>query len=186
MNTKKLIGISMIALLVVVMGAGMAAAVTPDIDATDAAGIAKQKFSTGEHVYARGIGLTGSPADVYIVVDPAHKIWVNGETIDDPTNHSMVLSVTAYPAEIDELNISYVLPPKLLGTVGNNPGEIPEPGCYDVVYDCNRDGIYNMSDGDCVDYVECCGFSTVPEFTTIAIPAIALLGLVLYMRRKKD
>ena len=26
----------------------------------------------------------------------------------------------------------------------------------------------------------------IPEFTTIAIPAIALLGLVLYMRRKKD
>ena len=183
MNVKKLIGTITIALLVVALSVGMAAAGA--IDATDSTGTPTQEFFEGEQVYACGYLLTGNPADVYVVVDPAHEVWHDGELIDDEVNHPAVLKVTAYPKEVDQVLDDYN-GPKLLGMVGNNANQIPAPGCYDVVYDHNQDGYFNSS-VDCVDYMACCGFNTeIPEFATLATPVIALLGLVFFMRRKKD
>ena len=95
----------------------------------------------------------------------------------------------------NDINAGYpgVSGPLLLGTVVDKPlssvnglNEIPAPGDFDIIYDCNQDGYFNASN-DCVDYAVCSGFRTdIPEFATLAIPVVALLGLVLFMRRKKD
>ena len=181
MNTKKLIGTSMIALLVVALSVSMAAADTGWIRAVDSSGtdMTKIPFGPGDMVYANGDGLEGTSADIYVV--PNRVLWEYG---DNMSIIAYTLRVTGVAAnEVDAAAIPSTQ--KYLGTVGLGSGEIPYPGEYDILYDCNHDGIYGG--GDTVNHFEVCkAFTTVPEFTTIAIPMIALLGLVLYMRRKKD
>ena len=196
MNIKKLIGTGMIALLVVALSVSMAAA-QGAIQSTDATAASEiNNFVVGDEVYARGLFLTDPDGnglvDVYIVVDGAkEEIWYDGEPIVDPTDHPLVLVKSG--VHNDTINIFTGTGPLLLGTVVNKDlssvdgsSEIPAPGSFDIVYDCNRDGYFNASD-DCVDYGICSGFTTdIPEFATLAIPVVALLGLVLFMRRKKD
>ena len=187
----------MIALLVVAMGAGMAAA-QGTIQSTDSTAVNEiDNFIVGDGVYARGLLLSDCDGDdmvdVYVVVDGAKpETWDDGESIVT-ADHPLVLVCTG--VNPNDINAGYlgVSGPLLLGTVVNKDlssvdgsSEIPAPGSFDIVYDCNRDGYFNASD-DCVDYGVCSGFNTsIPEFATLAIPVIALLGLVLYMRRKKD
>jgi|LGVF01.1.fsa_nt_gb hypothetical protein len=195
MNTKKLIETSMIVLLVVTLSVGMAAAqgVLQSTDSTGAGEI--DNFIVDDVVYARGLSLVdydgNNKADVYIVVDSAKpEKWDDGKPIDT-AGHRKVLVRTN--VDTNNINIGAGSGPLFLGTVVdktlsnvNGVNEIPAPGDFDIIYDCNQDGYYNVSN-DYVDYGICSGFRTdIPEFATIAIPLIALLGLVLYMRRKKD
>ncbi len=195
MDIKKLIGTSMIALLVVAMSVSMAAAVQGSIDSSDSAGNEINHFLLDDEVYARGLSLvdcdSNNLVDVYVVEDSAKpEIWDDGEKIDNATTHQMVLMRTADP---NSINVGSGAGPLLLGTVVdkdidsvNGFDELPAPGTFDIVYDCNQDGYFDITN-DSVDYGICVGFSTdIPEFTTIMVPAIALLGLVLYMRRKND
>ena len=61
-------------------------------------------------------------------------------------------------------------------------------GEYDIVVDTNQNGKWNT--GEPVDSYSCVdvGFTEIPEFTTIAIPVGAVLGLVFLMshRRRDD
>lgn len=63
------------------------------------------------------------------------------------------------------------------------------PYGYDILYDADGDGYYNCTATSCPDKVDkriCTGFDTeVPEFATIAIPAIAVLGLFLFFNKRK-
>lgn len=45
---------------------------------------------------------------------------------------------------------------------------------------------YDTDSGNSDEALATVHTTAIPEFATIAIPAIALIGLVLYMRRKKD
>ena len=168
----------MIALLVVALSVSMAAADEGWIRAVDGSGndMTATPFGPGNMVYANGNGLAGTSADIYVV---PNRVWVHGE---DVSTMAYTLRVTGVAAnEVD----ATVPTQKYLGTVGLGSGEIPYPGEYDILYDCNHDGKYDA--GDTVNHFDVCkAFTTVPEFTTIAIPMIALLGLVLFMRRKKD
>jgi hypothetical protein len=180
MNTKKLIGTSMIALLVVALSVSMAAADTGWIRAVDGSGtdMTITPFGPGDIVYGNGNGLDGISADIYVV---PNRVWVHGDNMSTIAYTCIVTGVAA-----NEVDAAAVPPTqKDLGTVGLGSGEIPYPGEYDILYDCNHDGIYDI--GDTVNHFDVCkAFTTIPEFTTLAIPMIALLGLVLYMRRKKD
>ena len=168
----------MIALLVVAMGAGMAAADVGWIRAVDGSGtdMTTTPFGPGDMAYANGYGLAGTSADIYVV---PNRVWVHGDNMSTVAYTLIVTGVAAN--EVD----ATVPAKKYLGTVGLGSGEIPYPGEYDILYDCNNDGKYDS--GDTVNHFDICkAFTTIPEFATIAIPVVALLGLVLFMRRKKD
>lgn len=197
MNIKKLIGTSAVALLVVALSVSMAAA-QGSIESTDSIGNNPvSHFILGDDVYARGLGLIdydgNNLVDIYVIVDSVKpEKWDDGEKIDNATAHPKVLVLTAVDPK--DLNVGAgAAGPLYLGTIVdkdlgsvNGINEIPAPGDFDIVYDCNQDGYFDKTN-DSVDYDVCSGFRTdIPEFATIAIPAIALLGLVLYMRRKKS
>jgi hypothetical protein len=56
-------------------------------------------------------------------------------------------------------------------------------GDYDIYLDENQDGKINPIDA--VYAHLWIGFTVVPEFATIAIPAIAVLGLFLFFNKRK-
>jgi len=63
------------------------------------------------------------------------------------------------------------------------------PWYYDVIFDADGDGIYDGTSEDPVDKIGCYGFEKIPEFTTIAIPVAAILGLLFfynYRKRKEE
>ena len=55
-------------------------------------------------------------------------------------------------------------------------------GDYDIVVDTNQNGEWNT--GEPIDSEVDVGFMAVPEFTTIALPVAAVLGLVFLMSRR--
>ena len=59
---------------------------------------------------------------------------------------------------------------------GANPGDE-----YRIIFEDKLSGTEYIH-----TYVVTVWIDLVPEFTTLAIPVVALLGLVLFMRRKKD
>ncbi|RLI70167.1 hypothetical protein DRO97_11105, partial [Archaeoglobales archaeon] len=144
---------------------------------SDEYGNEKNEFAPNEEVYVKGYGLTDNQeVNVYVVIN---EDWTDGEDIDKGGN--VLFYKTVNSNDIDENG------PLELGTVSNDGGQydIPYPGEYDIVYDANKDGKYDSSAGDLVDYVYCQGFQTIPEFTTIALPAaIAMLGAMFYLRRR--
>lgn len=130
----------------------------------------KYTFNPDEAVYLAGE--VSTYGDVYVVYNAS---WNDGDKIADA---GVVLQIS----NVDPNQVNY--PNVLFLAYVNNSGGIPYPGKYDIVYDSNRDGYYNQS-GDYVDYVACSGFETIPEFTTIALPAaIAMLGAMFYLRRR--
>ena len=168
MNTKNLIGTSMIALLVVALSVGMAAAA--DIGPSDASGVTKIQFEDNEDVYAVGQGPASTTCYVYVMDN--RIVWNDNDSLAGYRERVTVV--------IDNTGMNFNPSPTMIW-----PAEETVVGPYDLVIDTGMDGFFNSS----VDDVENCrvtGFTVVPEFTTIAIPMIALLGLVLYMRRKKD
>ena len=160
--------------LVVVLAVSGTAAAGGSISSCDQNGNSKDTFNPGEGVYITGSCIVDldndGVGDIYVV---KNKVWSNGDTITD-----VVLKKTDVP--INSVNGKAYF----LANVGNNPGEIPYPGEYDVIYDLDKDGTYDAGE-DPIDSVVCAGFETIPEFTTIAIPAaLALLAGLFVLRRR--
>ena len=183
MNTRKTIRISMIALLVVALSVSMAAAAAPSVWAENETGYDMTSsgipFGYHDKVYVSGYGTTGTSANVYVVPE---RTWTNGEKMTDfgGTVGYIIKQANVASGVISAPNSVYI------GTVGTASGEIPA-GDYDIFYDIDNDGTYTVNVDTVEHEMQCKGFSAnVPEFATIAIPAIALLGLVFFMRRKKD
>ena len=124
MNVKNLIGTIIIALLVVALSVGMAAAYI-SIAATDINGFEKQHFAYGETVYSSGAGLSANPGPNGTVYVVENTTWDDGDPIGPP-HATVVLSKSVNPAD---LNNGVVL----LATVGAGPNDIPGGGYYDVV-----------------------------------------------------
>ena len=170
MNTKKLIGTSMIALLVVALSVSMAAAAMPDIGACDSNGDTKTMFDDADDVYVKGQGIAGDSYTVYVM--PDQTSWDGTE--DLAADNMAKITVT-----VDSTGLAFSSQPILIWA---GTQTIPEE--YDLVLDTNNNGVFDWGD-DVEDGMEV-GFTIVPEFATLAIPVVALLGLVLFMRRKKD
>lgn len=176
MNTRKTIGTSMIALLVVALSVGMAAAGTGlSVDSVTFA------FSDGD-----------VEADAFTVkwTDDENSATINaGWTIQKKVNGAWVST--------DDVQISRAGDDDFAGT---DPHEFTHGTSYS--YDVRDVGGYNSkvddlyrirfsnTDGDHYDEgdftVTAKGTVTVPEFATLAIPVVALLGLVFFMRRKEQ
>jgi hypothetical protein len=99
----------------------------PSGDATDPLGNVQEVYSTGEPVYARGTGFDNdSTVTIYIVRDMK---WIGGEDLNDYT-------IFAGPV---------VVPTDAFGNIV--PTEIwpnPVPGEYDMLFDANHNGIYDL------------------------------------------
>jgi len=167
MNVKKLIGTSMIALLVVAMGAGMAAAAdvtmpNPIINALNGSDETTVTVTvTGAVVGAR---------EVYIETDNSKlQARLEGQGIDTGW-------VAHYPGKsrtYTAIGSDYTFNLSIRGT---SEGMV-------AVQDKKATG---GSISTCDSTVVSSQVNKIPEFATLAIPVVALLGLVLFMRRKKD
>ena len=172
MRISKIIVALLVSVMALTVMTGVAAAAA--IQATDINGVETQTFNPGEKVYATGFGLiVDNSVDVYVTQNVS---WTDGDKIADA-------GVVLVRVGVTSAQVTNTLE---LGDVSNDGGtyDIPFPGKYDVLYDAGQDGFYNKLD-DPVDYVGCSGFDTVPEFATIAIPAIAVLGLFLFFNKRK-
>ena len=182
----------LIALGIVTAMTGIAAAGV--IQVVDSTGTERQTFNPGEVVYVTGFGLDTSDNSVDIYLTD-NVVWAANDKITQAAGRAPPDIVYF---KIDAKAIDLVYPKKVaLGTVANPAGgtNIPYPntydlatqkGGYDVIYDADEDEIYDGSaGGDAVDYMACSGFDTIPEFATIAIPAVAILGLFLFFNRRK-
>ena len=169
----------MIALLVVAMGAGMAAARPctvliadhPIINPLDGSTVTNSSATITDYDPDEGttryLSVITEHSDLYIKVNgtvegaPVDTGW--GNTMRAGTSYTIANPGTA----------SYQLTAWVYGGTAG-----------DVVVEDNGGATYNSSAGN--DHAKCTTQVDIPEFATIAIPMIALLGLVLYMRRKKD
>jgi hypothetical protein len=176
MNTKKLIGTSMIALLVVAMGAGMVAADPAEIDILpDGVDLVPgQNVTTTAHIYKMLCSGSSRTLDVSVTAGTASEITYY--IIDNnvaPAGTATGIGSASYTytpaAGTTEYDIT-VMAKAASGTEGNT---------YTLRY-------YDSDSGNADEALATVHTTAIPEFATIAIPAIALLGLVLYMRRKKD
>lgn len=175
----------------------MVAAGDPIIDASDADGFNKEEFYIGETVYAEGDVMRTADLGagrLYVVLDDTHRTWSHGESIEANADRVLFYLSDVDPVDVDRgqngpIAVGVVVEATLDDLTGT---EIAAHHEYDIIWDGNGNGIYEPQDPehpdglDCVDHTGCSGFLAIPEFATIAIPLIALLGLVLYMRRKKD
>lgn len=148
----------------------------PAIESSDEAKNIKDIFSDGEKVYVKGIELKDDDAgDIYVF---PNADWKDGDDISTGFL-SEIINATAQ-------NGDFVDSPLELGIVKNEiPSQyrqFPYYNKYDIVYDINQNQIYD-ADVDLIDKVNCIGFETIPEFTTIAIPFASIMALVFIFSR---
>ena len=185
MNIKKLIGTSMIALLVVALSIGMAVADPCDVTIAADKIINPLDGTTVTHttVTIDKYSVAGSnPADRYVSAKTDwDDLWirVNGTVNTVPVDTGWANNVRKGDSYTLALPVSTTSTTSTLNVwvKGNQTG--------DVFVEDNMGSVYNNT-AQGIDHAKCTRQVVVPEFATIAIPVLALLGLVLFMRRKKD
>ncbi len=146
----------------------------PSGDATDPLGNVQEVYSTGEPVYARGTGFdSNSTVTIYIVRDMK---WIGGEDVND-------YHIFAGPVVVPTDAFGNIVPTKIWPN--------PVLGEYDMLFDANHNGIYDLLT-DVVDNPHDPGFivtAAVPVVTPLGIAAlIGLLSLIAtstLIRKKK-
>ena len=142
---------------------------TPTVESSDAGGNKKDRFLVGDKVYA--YGSCYEPGKTYNLSIVEDRVWNDGMAIPP-----FILQTTVST----DANGKIIPHPTLIW-----PSAVI--GKYDIVVDVNGNEEYD----ECVDAlddmdVEDAGFEVVPEFTTIAIPVAAVMGLLfLFSRRKR-
>ncbi len=179
MNIKKLIGTSMIALLVVALSVSMAAAMpaTVTINANPIVNVLDGTTVTIVTVTVSDIdyGL-GSPQTRYISVDVDDaNLWADVSDNGVATGFTNNQIPGAVGGTYTAISGDYTFTLSVKGTA---------PSHQHVTVRDNYGAVYSDLSAD--DTASCTRPVDIPEFATIAIPMVALLGLVLYMRRKKD
>lgn len=139
----------------------------PDGDATDELGDVVEVFTTDEPVYATGSGFRpNSTVDVYIVSDRA---WTNGDNVSD-------YFIFAVKKDVLADAVGDIVPTEIWPN--------PIPGEYDMFFDANQNGIYEVG-VDVVDHPNHPGFIVqaaqvrAPVFTPLGIAA--LIGLLSFI-----
>jgi uncharacterized repeat protein (TIGR01451 family) len=140
----------------------------PTVESADISGTPQNLFRIGDPVDAVGSGYPAASTtyDLYVVDD---IIWTDGMAIPSRVAGT-VTSVTT--------DASKNIPSGTL--IWNLAAE----GNYDLVVDVNGNGQYDVGT-DAIDRDIDVGFEAIPEFTTIAIPAAMILGMVFLMHRRK-
>ena len=147
------------------------------ITSCDNDGKEKNQFEPGESVYVKGNGLEA---------ETIYQIWIQS----DPVSEGDLLTVTEDPSGFPE-----VITTNANGDFGPEPiWAIPShaPPTYDkfdIVVDKLNDGgntgKYN-ADSDGLDSATVVGFvAPVPEFPTMALPVVTILGLLFLISRRR-
>lgn len=132
----------------------------------DDSGTEWNTFELSENVYCYGANLPAStPVDIYVVNNKDD--WEEGNALTDVSGGYETVTTGA------DGSISTAL-------IWCSP---LMQGSYDIVVDTNRNGEWN--EGEPIDSWATTGFEAIPEFTTIAIPVAAILGLLFLFWRKR-
>ena len=166
------------ALLVVAMGAGMAAADPAEMDILPTPMpdlIPSQYVTTTAHEYE--MACDGSNRTLNVTVEAGTPSEITFKLTD--SNHATPVTVgptvggISYTYTPADGTTTYDIQVEIMAAAGT------EGNSYTFYYKDVQSGAFDT--GSATVHT-----TAIPEFATIAIPMIALLGLVLYMRRKKD
>jgi len=137
----------------------------PTVESALVSGTPENTFQPGDPVYAVGSGYAASTTyNLYILDD---QTWSGGESL---AGAIVTMSVTT--------DASGDIP------TGTMIWGAAVEGRYDIVVDVDGNGDYDAGI-DALDANIDVGFEAIPEFTTIAIPAAMILGMVFLMYRRK-
>ena len=137
----------------------------PYVVSSDDSGTERNIFELTQDVYCYAGNLPDSTdVDIYVVANK--DVWNDGASLTDVSGGYETKTIES------DGNIATT-------KIWNAP--LTE-GDYDLVVDTNRNGEWNT--GEPIDSEVDVGFTAVPEFTTIAIPVAAALGLVLLFSRR--
>ena len=130
------------------------------LESTDVLGTEKNNFSPIDTVYVNGLGYSGSSVNVYVVIHQSN--WVNRDILEDVRGAPTAVSITDGAFDHVPLWVN------------------PVPGLYDIVADTNGNGHYDISATvlDSKDSLDVTpggtgGFFVVPEYTLVALAAVA-------------
>ena len=193
MNIKKIIGTSMIALLVVALSVGMAAAESIEVTPNDQSLQPGQSPLGGTYstysIEITGITYLGVNSHTHTIYAVTTAVLLGSGTVDDLRfrfNHSGASS--DWLKSGSDYNWTW--------TDGGDSAASLTLDVMDTGTATDTDTMYQFKIYDgypltptVEDTAHGTAYGTgtpIPEFATLAIPVVALLGLVLFMRRKKD
>lgn len=147
------------------------------ITSCDNDGKEKNQFEPGESVYVKGNGLEA---------DTIYRIWIQS----DPVSEGDLLTVTEDPSGFQEVittNANGDFSPEPIWAIPSHAP--PTYDKFDIVVDKLNDGgntgKYNAA-SDGLDSATVVGFvAPVPEFPTMAIPVVTILGLLFLISRRR-
>ncbi|NQE45951.1 hypothetical protein C5S31_08015 [ANME-1 cluster archaeon GoMg2] len=139
----------------------------PTVASSNATGVETDRFGLNEDVYCYAENLPANrTVDIYVVKN--NDSWAEGAALNDVSSDKKE-TVKTQPDRSLKNTLIWASP--------------FTQGSYDIVIDTNRNGEWN--EGEPIDSWATTGFEAVPEFTTIAIPVAAILGLLLFFNRRK-
>lgn len=136
---------------------------------SDNTGTEKNVFDLNEDVYcfAGNLPVNDPAVDIYIV---PNKAWSVGNTIGSDVSGGIETVSTDGSGDI---GVTQIWTAPLTA------------GKYDIIVDVNQDGILDANEPvDGLTMGE--GFEAIPEFPTMALPVVAVLGLMFLFQRRKD
>ncbi|WP_135606361.1 PEF-CTERM sorting domain-containing protein [Methanococcoides sp. NM1] len=135
---------------------------------SDVGGTEKNVFDLDENVYCYAGNLPANdPAvDIYVVPDQS---WSVGDSIGADVSGGVETVATDGAGLI---GVTEIWTQPL--TVGD----------YDIIVDVDQDGVLDANEA--VDGMTLQGFEAIPEFPTIAIPIVAIIGLAFLLQRRKE
>jgi len=135
---------------------------------SDDSGVERNTFDLNEPVYCYAGNLPADDLAVDIYVVPNRDDWAVGNVIGSDVSSDDFNTVSTDSS--GNINVTEIWPSPL--TVGH----------YDIMVDLDQDG--ELDAGEPIDGWTTTGFEAIPEFTTIATPVAAVLGLVFLMSRR--
>ena len=144
---------------------------TPSVESADTDGNKKDTFVQGQSIYV--IGTNYNPSTTYGLYVVEDTVWNDGLTIPERVS---LTSTWVTSDSAGNLPVTKIWDASVLGT-------------YDVIIDVNSNGIYDVGI-DAIDDMDVnnAGFETneIPEYPTVALPMVAILGLAFVFQRRKD
>jgi hypothetical protein len=137
------------------------------VTSSNVTGVESDSFDLSEDVYCYAENLPADRMiDIYVVKN--NDTWAEGAALNDDSDGF----------ETVKTGSNRSLQNTLIWASSLTPGD------YDIVIDTNQNGKWN--EGEPIDSWATTGFEAVPEFTTIAIPVAAILGLLFFFNRRKQ
>ena len=143
-------------------------AAEPFVVSSDNTGTEKNVFDLNEDVYCYAGNLPASDPTVDIYIVP-NRVW----SVNDPIGSDVSGGFeTVFTDVFGDIGATLIWTPPVTA------------GKYDIIVDVNQDGILDANEP--VDGLTMEGFEEIPEFPTVVIPVVTILGLMFLFQRRKD